>query len=86
MIKRLIGLMGALALLSGLVACQASPTMTSQVTAATASPTPKATATAIGRPAPTATPVWQIPRIQDSDWVRGSADAGMTIVEYSDLQ
>jgi hypothetical protein len=86
MMKRLMGLMGALALLSGLVACRASTTPTSQVATATASPAPKATPTATGRPAATATPVWQIPRIQDSDWVMGSPDAGLTIVEYSDLQ
>jgi hypothetical protein len=86
MIKRLLGLMGALALLGGLVACRGSATSSSPVGTATVSPAPTATSTPTGRPAATATPVWQIPRIQESDWVRGSADAGLTVVDYSDLQ
>jgi hypothetical protein len=86
MIKRLIGLVGALALLSVLVACRPSATLTSQVAKATGSPTPKAASTATSMPAATPTPPWQIPQIQASDWVRGGADAGLTLVEYSDLQ
>jgi hypothetical protein len=86
MIKRLIGLVGVLALLSGLVACRPSATLTSQVAKATGSPTPKATSTATGMPAATPTPPWQIPQVQESDWVTGAADAGLTLVEYSDLQ
>jgi hypothetical protein len=35
---------------------------------------------------PTPTRTWQIPEVQERDWVKGGADAGMVLVEYSDFQ
>ena len=96
MVRRLISLVGVLALLSGFVACQPAGTATSQATQAIETSTPMVVSTATSVPAPTptgpaqaaatATPPWQIPEVQDSDWVRGGANAGLTLVEYSDLQ
>ncbi len=82
--RRIIFLLANLWLLAGLVACgsltpEATPTP----------PEPSAT------PKPTFTPAaaestpdtsWQIPEIQPGDWVRGGADAGLILVEYSDFQ
>lgn len=48
-------------------------------------PSPTLTSSEDG-PSPASTPPWQIPQIRESDWVRGGADAGLTIVEYSDFQ
>ena len=50
----------------------------------TPSPTPKV---ARAKPSPTPTQPWQIPEIQPDDWAKGGgADAGLTLVEYSDFQ
>jgi cyclophilin family peptidyl-prolyl cis-trans isomerase/protein-disulfide isomerase len=38
------------------------------------------------KPAPTPTVPWQIPELRTSDWIRGGANAGMILVEYSDFQ
>lgn len=96
--KRVMLLLGALAL-SGLVACksptpetaspQPEPTATSAAPVSPAattqdlSPTPEATGDAAG---PTPVPTWQIPEVRADDWVRGGANAGLTLVEYSDFQ
>jgi hypothetical protein len=44
--------------------------------------TPATVAKAEARP----TPAWQIPEIREGDWTKGSEDAGLVIVEYSDYQ
>jgi len=47
-------------------------------------PSPKV---ARAKPSPTPTQPWQIPEIQPDDWDKGGgADAGLTLVEYSDFQ
>ncbi len=91
MLKRLMLLVGVLAL-AGFLACksptpeatpsQAGPTATSAVPISP-SPTPKAAEDTTG---PTPVPTWQIPEVQADDWVRGGANAGLTLVEYSDFQ
>lgn len=49
-------------------------------------PTPAATPVPGATSAPRPTPEWQIPMVQEDDWVSGPEDAGMTVVEYSDFQ
>jgi cell division septation protein DedD len=61
-------------------------------------PQAEATATKAQESAPTATPAtvskaearptpaWQIPEVRESEWTKGSEDAGLVIVEYSDYQ
>lgn len=57
---------------------------------AVASPAPKDTPSskvARAKPSPTPTQPWQIPEIQPDDRAKGGgADAGLTLVEYSDFQ
>ena len=57
---------------------------------AVASPAPKDTPlskVARAKPSPTPTQPWQIPEIQPDDRAKGGgADAGLTLVEYSDFQ
>lgn len=76
------------------------PTATPEPTTAeqpTAAPDPTATPRAVptptaaqqtegSKPAPTPTRPWQIPQIREEDWVKGGAEAGLVIVEYSDFQ
>jgi hypothetical protein len=33
-----------------------------------------------------AEPPWQIPRVGEEDWTKGTAGAGLVVVEYSDFQ
>jgi hypothetical protein len=101
MFKRQSFLFGIL-LLAGSVACQspspeatlASPEPLATM-AMTSTPEPTATPSPMPEPAgeevgakasPTPTIPWQIPEIGVDDWVKGGADAGLTIVEYSDFQ
>ena len=41
------------------------------------------TETAVDAPAE---PPWQIPAVSETDWSKGTAGAGLVIVEYSDFQ
>lgn len=92
MLKRLMLLLGVLALaLSGLLACRSStPEATtpepSPTNTATAPTSPVATKAAEDTTSPTPSPTWQIPEVRADDWVRGGANAGLTLVEYSDFQ
>jgi hypothetical protein len=65
------------------------PTPTPEPTAV-ASPVPEDTLSpkvARAKPSPTPTQPWQLPKIQPDDWAKGGgADAGLTLVEYSDFQ
>jgi hypothetical protein len=91
-------LLVSLVLVAGSVACQsptpeATPTRPQPTATAAAAPTspPEDTPTptkepAAGRPVPTPTTPWQIPEVQPDDWVKGGADAGLILVEYSDFQ
>lgn len=59
--------------------------------AATPSPTPTAVPTpAPTRPTSTTPPsegaCYAIPPVSDSDWVRGPADAPITLIEYAEFQ
>ncbi len=70
------------ALLIAAVGCQS---------AATPSPTPTAAPTpAPTRPTSTTPPsegaCYAIPPVSDADWVRGLADAPITLIEYADFQ
>jgi hypothetical protein len=47
---------------------------------------PTATLSTASKPGATPTPSWQIPGVGDNDWTKGSDDAGLVIVEYSDYQ
>ena len=100
MSKRWILLLGLLAT-CGLVACRstATPTLEPAATATqakleptatqvkpTATPAPTATLATASGPAAAPTPPWQIPGIREDDWTKGSEDAGLVIVEYSDFQ
>lgn len=92
MLKRLMLLLGVLTLaLSGLLAYRSSTPKTAtpepsptNTTAAPASPTATKSAGDTTSPAPS--PTWQIPEVRADDWVRGGANAGLTLVEYSDFQ
>jgi hypothetical protein len=89
MTKRMMRLLVPLVVLVGLVACQSTPAAgpgEPSPTAAAATATPEPAATPTAGPAPTPTVEWQIPQIREEDWVEGSADAGLVIVEYSDFQ
>ncbi len=59
---------------------EATPAPAEPTAAPAATPVPGATS------APQPTPPWQIPGVQEDDWVSGPEDAGLTIVEYSDFQ
>jgi hypothetical protein len=88
-------LWGLLALCA-LVACKATeaptlePAATATVPKATATlaqkSVPTATLAAASKPGATPTPPWQIPELQESDWVKGGVNAGLVLVEYSDYQ
>ena len=58
-----------------------TPTLTPVQTSA-----PSPTFAVPPRPSPTPTLPWQIPQVRDDDWVKGGADAGLVLVEYSDFQ
>jgi hypothetical protein len=98
MSKRLIWLLGILAVV-GLVACgpTATPTLEPTPTAVpTAAPTATSKPTSTPRPASgsggsseggaSSEPGWQIPKVRESDWTHGASDAPLVIVEYSDFQ
>lgn len=59
---------------------EATPAPAEPTAAPAATPVPGATS------APQPTPPWQIPGVQEDDWVSGPEGAGLTIVEYSDFQ
>jgi len=61
------------------VKAQATATV-AQKSAATATPA------AVSKPGVTPTPAWQIPEVREGEWTKGSDDAGLVIVEYSDYQ
>ncbi len=69
-----------------------TPTLTPSPTPIPRSPTPPPTVATVGTtaapPSPTPTPTrpWQIPEVNDDDWVKGGADARLVLVEYSDFQ
>jgi hypothetical protein len=48
----------------------------------------KPTPTAAAEPAADAPtePPWQIPRVSETDWTKGTDGAGLVVVEYSDFQ
>ena len=94
MSKRLIWVLGILALV-GLVACgpAATPTLEPTPTALpTATPKPTSTprpASGSGSSAESGAssgPAWQIPEVRESDWTQGADDAALVIVAYSDFQ
>jgi hypothetical protein len=68
----------------------AQPTATRIEVAATATQAqknvPTATSATASKPKAVATPPWQIPTLQESDWTKGAEDAGLVLVEYSDFQ
>ena len=94
MSKRLIWLLGVLAIV-GLVACGPAATPTLEPTP-TALPTATPKPTSTPRPASgsggsqesgaSSEPAWQIPKVRESDWAHGASDAPLVIVEYSDFQ
>ena len=73
-------------------AAQATATATPKprATSAASTPTPEKAADptqATGsQPSPTPTRPWQIPLVEGGEWEKGTADAGLVLVEYSDFQ
>ena len=63
----------------------AVPTAT-PVVEATKEEKPKPTATTESAAEAEAEPPWQIPQVGDGEWTKGTAGAGLVVVEYSDFQ
>ncbi len=74
-----------------LAGCRGGATPTSNVPTAlpTATPVPPPPSSAACRAVPSifsSLPAPNVPPVTDADWVRGRADAPVTLIEYSDFQ
>ncbi len=74
-----------------LSACAPKATPTTNVPTAAPSPTPAPTGASTTTcqavsPFFASLPSINVPAVSDADWVRGPADAAVTLIEYSDFQ